>query len=264
MKLVRIAHRVSDIAYGQTGQLQKLRGFYHAVVHDELFGRLSHRFFEDPSEIAPIETAEFCNALNGDIVLKILLDIAEGFLDIKVSQTSFRRYLHGGRGAGKIIHEQIEVADQMEGGFVSVFCHIDHLLLHALAQIFGLGVIDRIVRAQACDLHNLFCTQSVEFDPGVFPGKHLIRHIGSDLPRKEHESLSAFYMISMCLTLGIVCHQFSSAGDHIVEEKMIAGCRSEGVGGFALFLSELVQSEVYKIFIWKHRKQNITHIKKTS
>ena len=45
---------------------------------------------------------------------------------------------------------------------------------------------------------------------------------------------------------------------------MIAGCRPEGVGGFALFLSELVQSEVYKIFIWKHRKQNITHIKKTS
>ena len=45
-----------------------------------------------------------------------------------------------------------------------------------------------------------------------------------------------------------------------MKEVMVSGYRSEGVGWLALFFSELVQPEVYKIFIGKYGKQKITQL----
>ena len=61
-------------------------------------------------------------------------------------------------------------------------------------------------------------------------------------------------MVSACDALGIIGHQFPCSGEDIVEEKMVAGRGAEGVGGCALLFSELVKSEIDKIFVWKYGK----------
>ena len=40
---------------------------------------------------------------------------------------------------------------------------------------------------------------------------------------------------------------------------MISGSRTVGVGRLTLFPAELVQAHINKIFVWKNRKEYITH-----
>ena len=136
MQLIWIAYCIGNISDRQVSQFEKFCRFYHTVVHQELLGRFSDGFFKDPSEIAPVQPAEFCNALHGYIVLEILFDIGQRFLDIEISHPSFRGELHGRGGAGEIVDEQIEVSDKMKGRLAAVFGNIQELFFHAFTQIF--------------------------------------------------------------------------------------------------------------------------------
>ena len=87
----------------------------------------------------------------------------------------------------------------------------------------------------------------------------MICYIGADLVGKDHESLAAFYLIIDGFALRIVGDQRAGAGQAVVEEIMVSGSRAEGVGGVALLPSELVQTEIDKIFTGKNREDHFTH-----
>ncbi len=66
---------------------------------------------EDFPEIAPVQTAGSGHVLHGNIVLEILLDEGNRFLNIEIPQTVSLSHLGGGGGAHKFIYEQIEMSD---------------------------------------------------------------------------------------------------------------------------------------------------------
>lgn len=87
----------------------------------------------------------------------------------------------------------------------------------------------------------------------------MIRYVGADLMGKDHESLPAFYLIIDGFARCVLGNQRAGAGQAVMEEIMVSGSRAEGVGGIALLPSELVQTEIDKIFTGKNREDHFTH-----
>ena len=87
----------------------------------------------------------------------------------------------------------------------------------------------------------------------------MIRYVGADLVGKDHESLAAFYLISDGFAGCILCKERAGAGQAVMEEIMVSGSRAKGVGGIALLPSELIQTEIDKIFTGKNREDHFTH-----
>lgn len=61
MKLIVIPHRLTDIADGKMRQLQKLRGFCHAVIQQKILRRTPDGIFKYLSEITSVQSAVVCN-----------------------------------------------------------------------------------------------------------------------------------------------------------------------------------------------------------
>ena len=93
MELIRIPHRIADIADGQLGQFEQLRCFCHPVAEKELLGRFPHSLFEDTPKVGAVQPAEGSDILDGDIVLEVLFDIIERLFYIEVSYPSACRHL---------------------------------------------------------------------------------------------------------------------------------------------------------------------------
>ena len=202
MKLVVIAHGLADIADGKLGQLQKLRGLCHAVIQQKILGRPSHHIFKDLSEIAAVQPAVIRDILHGNIVLEILLDKNNGFMYIKIPEFSGfgGGKSHGGNGPCQGIQKKIHMAHKMKGRHFTVLRYVQHFLHHGLPNIVGARPVYRRIRRKPGQRDGLLNPQSVKFNPDVFPGKLLVRNIGSDLVWKNHESLSAFNLILLCFS----------------------------------------------------------------
>ena len=147
VQLVGIPHHISDVRNGQLRQFQKLRGLGHPVGDQEFLGRLSHIFMKYFSEITPVQPAGGGDILYGDIVLEILLDEGDGFFNIEIPQAVSLSDLGGGGRAHQGVHEQIEMADEVKGGFLPVIDDIQHFFLHFLTNIFIAGFVDGIFLA---------------------------------------------------------------------------------------------------------------------
>ncbi len=119
--------------------------------------------------------------------------------------------------------------------------------------------MDRGITAQSGNLYGFFRTQSVKFNPYIFPWKMAIRDVCTDLMGKQHKALSTFYLILDSLSGRIVCHKFSGSGNNIVKQVMVSRGRAERMGRSALLPTVLVESQVNKIFIWENRKKKIIH-----
>ena len=119
MKLIVISDGFADIADGQVGQLQKLCGLCHAVIQEKILRGPAHGILEDLTEIASVQSAVVCDVLHRDVILKILLDISQGFMDVKIPELSRlgSDETHRRNGAGKRIQKEIQVAH----GRVSLF-----------------------------------------------------------------------------------------------------------------------------------------------
>lgn len=64
VKLVRIAHRVSDVRNRQGRHLQKFPRLGHAVGDQKLLGRYPYGVPEDLSKVAPVQITESGNVLH--------------------------------------------------------------------------------------------------------------------------------------------------------------------------------------------------------
>ena len=82
---------------------------------------------EDLPEVAPVQTAGSRDILHGDRVLKILFDKRDCLAYIKIAQAVSAAQLRQAAGADEAVYEQIEVSDQVKGGFLLVFNDIQHL-----------------------------------------------------------------------------------------------------------------------------------------
>ena len=88
--------------------------------------------------------------------------------------------------------------DQVERGCIPVFCDVEHLLFHLVAEIFCMGAVYGIIRRQTGDLDDLFRAQPVKLQPYVLPRQLLVCDISTDLAGEDHESLPALYLILPC------------------------------------------------------------------
>lgn len=259
MKLIRISDSVADVIDGQGGQLQQFRRFGHAVVQQELLRGLPDRIFENPAEIGAVQSAESGNAFNGYIILKVLFYVIQRFFDIEVPHPAVRCHLHGRGGPDQEIDKQVQMSDQVEGGTVFMFGNVQHFINHVFAQIFERSVIHRIFRTQSGCFDGFSGTHSVKLDPDIFPWKPGVSNVCSDLFRKDHKTLSAVDLIFMILAFKIGSHETAGTGENIVKQIVVSGCRSERVGGRALFSPELVYAQIYEVFIWKYGKNRLIH-----
>lgn len=89
MQLVGVPYRISHISDGEVRQLEQLCGFDHPVVHEEFLRGLTDRLLEDPSEIAPVQAADFCDAFHRYIILEVLFDVGQSFFYIEVPDAAF-------------------------------------------------------------------------------------------------------------------------------------------------------------------------------
>lgn len=180
-------------------------------------------------------------------------------MDIEIPQSAGRVCLFTCAGAGERIHKKVEMADQMKRRLFGITCNIEHFFFQNFPHFFGMCMIDWCRFSQSCQFQNFFYAKSVKFDPHIFSGKLLVGDVGGDLLREDHKSLSAFDRIGLCYSGSIIGHQCTGSGDHIMEQIMISGSRTVGVGRLTLFPAELVQAHINKIFVWKNRKEYITH-----
>ena len=153
------------------------------------------------------------------------------------------------------------MSDQMKGRCIFVFHDVGHFLHHIFTQVFGMGTIERCIWRETGDFQYFSDAQSIKFQPDIFPGMMMVRDVSGDLTRESKESLSTLNLIGFGIAFGVIGIECSCAGKHIVEQVMVAGSRTEGMRWFTLFPSKLIKAEVYKIFIWKNRKDEFMHKK---
>ena len=67
-------------------------------------------------------------------------------------------------------------------------------------------MVDWGVGRKSGNLYDLFRSQSVELNPHIFPRQILICDISVNLPRENHEALTAVNLIFVRSPLGIICH----------------------------------------------------------
>ena len=70
---------------------------------------------EDFAEIAAVNATDGGNVFDGNMILKILLNIVDCFFDIVIAHLTAGNQLGGLGGLGKVIQKQIQVSDQMQG-----------------------------------------------------------------------------------------------------------------------------------------------------
>ena len=115
-----------------------------------------------------------------------------------------------------------------ETGFYEVFVEmteetLDRLSL-SLSQIFE-SVLKRFIFTEvyrriwckACLFDGFFGTQSIKFQPDIFPGLIGIRNICTDLIWENHKALSAFYMVRDRLSAFIICMKNAGTGYNIMK-----------------------------------------------
>lgn len=231
MELVVIAYRLADISDGQMRQLQKFGGFCHAVIHQEILRGPAHGIFEDFSKITPVQSAVIRDIFHGNVILEILLNVGKRFMDIEIAEFSGLGSDEPYRsdGAGERIQKKVQMPHKMKGGHVAVLGDVEHLLHHGFPKIPGMGVIDRGIHGEAGDGDGFPDAQPVEFDPDVFPGKILVRHISIDLLREDHEALSALDLPGSGSSGGIIGVERAGAGYDVVKQVVCARRRAETV-----------------------------------
>ena len=243
MELVVIAHGFADISDGQMRQFQKFCGLGHAVIQQEILRSASYGIFEDLSKITPVQAAVICDVFHGNIILKVLFNESQGLMYVEI--TEFSRLgcdqAYRSHGTRQEIQKEVCMSYEMERSHIAVLRDIEHFLHHGLPHIPGMGMVDRAVRSEPGDGNGFSDAQSVKFDPDIFPGEVFVSDIHIDLLGKDHESLSAFNLVSLCDSFGIICFQNACSGYDIMEQIVETCCWPEAVGWRAPLPSKLVK-----------------------
>ena len=99
------------------------------------------------SEVASVQAAGGGDILHGYVVLEILFDKGKGFFNVEIAKTASFADLCGGGGADKTVNKQVEVPDQMKGGFLLMIYDLQHLVLHGFRNIFIVCLVNWLVYA---------------------------------------------------------------------------------------------------------------------
>ena len=212
MHLVGIPHCQPNIPDRKAGQLQQLRRFEHAVIQQEFLWRFPQCFLENFSEISAVQSADTGNIFNRDLILKVVFNVGQCLVNVEFPQFAAVFQLFICRRTQKIIQKQIEMPDQMKRRLIFVTGDVQHFVCHVLPQAFVSGMIDRFVQRKPDGVQQGLHTESVEFQPDVFPRQLLVGNIGGDLIGEDHEPLHAFDRVGLGDTLAVVCHQGAGAG----------------------------------------------------
>lgn len=197
MQLIRIPYRIADILDRQTGRFQKLLCLVHPVSDQKFLGADAHMLPEDLAQVVPMDLAGFRDPCNGDIILKILRNIAERPFQIIGAHPAAGRRGPGRGGAHQAVDEHVQVGQQVKRRFRGMVRDIQHGFLQLGGINLFRGPIYRIVDRKPGQHERLLCVHAVKFDPGIFPGMLLIGGIGGDLPRYDQEALVAADMVRM-------------------------------------------------------------------
>lgn len=259
MKLVWIAHCIPDIRHGQFRQFQEFGGFCHAVGDQKCLGGFPGALMEYFPKVTSVQPTGGGDIFHRDVVLEVLLDIGESFLNIKVTQAVPFSDLCGGGSPDKAVYEQIEMPDQMKRGLFLVVYYVQNFIFHGFRNVFVARTVDRLIGSEARQVYRLLGAQAVKFNPCIFPGNVIIGDVHAYLIREDHKTLPALDLVTDGFTVGVFGEQSAGAGEAIVEQIVISGRWPKRMGGCALFPSKLIQPKIHKIFTGKYGKDNFAH-----
>lgn len=98
MKLIGIAHQLSNLTHGHLRELEKLRGPVHPVVDEKLLGRLVQFIPEYLTQIAAVQVTEYRNIFHRNGMSVILFNKAYGFPDVEILKFPGGKLLVAERG----------------------------------------------------------------------------------------------------------------------------------------------------------------------
>ena len=113
-----------------------------------------------------------------------------------------------------------------------------------------------MIVGQSGFFHQLFCTQSIELYPDVFPWEFLVSTVKIDTPRFNEKAGMCFHMVNSIVIF--FCNtQHSFAGNNIVKKIMITYKWSIRMQRITFLIAVLVYGQVKKKFIGKYVKNRI-------
>lgn len=135
MELVLVADRDAGLCHREIRCLQNIRSLGHSVREKESLGGLSLSFLEYLAKITPVQTDAFCDILDRNIILIISFDKGNGFMDIVIPEAASRIGVDLSVGPNEGVKKQIEMPDQMQLGFLRMFCDIQGFLFYLFPVI---------------------------------------------------------------------------------------------------------------------------------
>ena len=195
--MIRISHGISDILDREAGGFEKLLRFVHPVGDQKFLGADSHMLPKNFAEVIPMDLARLRDSCNGNIILKILGNIAEYPFQIIGTHAAARRRGPRCGGAHQAVYEHVQVGQQVKGRFRRMMRNIKHGFLQLGGINLFRGAVHRIIDRKPGKHECFLGVHPVKFDPGIFPGVLLIGSIGGDLPGHDQKALVAADMIRM-------------------------------------------------------------------
>ena len=189
MKLVIVAHLLGYFTYRQSGFFQKLGGSGHAVVEEECLGAFSHGFPEHFSEVAPVQTADGGDLLNGNIPLKISLNESKCFSDIEVPMPPGVLRIPICGGFHQLCQKQERMTNQPNGICGAIIDNKKHLLFQLFPSLWRSGGINWFLTADAGKAQALLSAQAVKLNRCIFPRFHFVRIICCNLAWDNEKTL---------------------------------------------------------------------------
>ncbi len=96
------------------------------------------------SEITSVQAADRGDLFHSNRILKILLDVGEGFLDIEIPECAALAETHGAGGAHEKIDKQVQVADQVKGGFLFKLAIVTTIVVNVVSLLLALCLNSKI------------------------------------------------------------------------------------------------------------------------
>ena len=259
MELVGIAAEDGDVPNGLPGPLHVIGGLRQPEADQKFLGRAAHALLEELAEVAPVQLAHVRQLLHAELPLVIALHVVDGLLDIEILEPDAVEGPAGGRGLNQRVQKQKQVSHQVKAGRVGVLRHVEHDVPHFLPPGGTLRPVDRLGEAQPGALYVLRRPEAVKLHPDILPGPVLVGDVGADLAGADQEALVRPQVVVPAHAVGVGGVQVPPAGNHIVEQVVIADIGAEGVQGRTLLPAVLVQPEVQKVLVGEDGKGIILH-----
>ena len=121
------------------------------------------------------------------------------------------------------------------------------------------GLEERTLFAEPGQPQAVLGLNAAKLHPGVAPGIVFVGAVGGHQVRTDEKALAPAEVVGHRGAVLLADLHPAPAGDHIVEQVVVAHMGTVGMERLALLPAVLHQKEVHKVFIWKDGKHVLAH-----